>query len=138
MLDSYDALLKWAVLSTILAGLSVLAACGESAPFAFPGLAEQGNPAAVARRAGTGPAPDQQALLGKIGPEVATLLGKPSLLRQEIGAQVWQYAGASCVLLLYLYQDDENAYRVTHVEARPRRGGVSDVDACLEDTYRMS
>lgn len=138
MLDSYDALLKWAVLSSILAGLSVLAACAESAPFAFPGLTEQGNPAQVVeRRVRTGPAPDQQALLGKIGPEVTTLLGEPSLLRQEMGAQVWQYAGVSCVLLLYLYQDDDKAYRVTHVEARPRRGGVSDVDACLEDTYRM-
>ena len=81
MLDSYDALLKWAVLSTILAGLSVLAACAESAPFAFPGLAEQNNPAAVERRARTGPAPDQQALLGKIGPEVTTLLG---IFRREI------------------------------------------------------
>ncbi len=139
MLDSYDALLKWAVLSTILAGLSVLAACAESSLFSFSGLNTPNKPAEVAgRTTRTGAAPDEEALLGKAGSEVAGLLGEPTLLRQEMGAQVWQYAGSRCVLLLYLYEGEDKAYRVTHVEARPRPGGLSNVDACVAATYRTS
>ena len=72
--------------------------------------------------------------MGKGAGEVESLLGQPSLLREEQGAQVWQYASTGCVLLLYLYADELNAFHVTHMEARGRGDGPSDVAGCLAAT----
>jgi len=47
------------------------------------------------------------------------LLGVPSFSRRETGVQVWQYAGAACILDVYLYDDGPNTpYRVTYYEIR--------------------
>jgi hypothetical protein len=132
----YDAVLKWAVLSTMLAALTVLASCAETGPLALaPGAPERAQPPRPAR---TGPPPTEASLIGKAGSDVQGVLGAPALLRQEMGAQVWQYASARCVLLIYLYEEADSSYRVTHVEARPKPGGVSGVDSCLADTYATS
>ena len=51
------------------------------------------------------------------------LLGVPRFNRRETGVQVWQYAGASCVLDVYLYDDGPNTpYRVTYYEIRGDSG----------------
>ncbi len=54
-----------------------------------------------------------------------SLLGKPTLLRQDASAQVWQYAAPDCVLHVFLYRDGgagpNDPYRVVYVDA-VRRG----------------
>jgi hypothetical protein len=63
---------------------------------------------------------DDPALLMDLdGPGLEALLGVPSFSRQETGVQVWQYAGAACILDVYLYDDGPNTpYRVTYFEVR--------------------
>lgn len=51
------------------------------------------------------------------------LLGVPRFSRRETGVQVWQYAGAACVLDVYLYDDGPNTpFRVTYYEVRGDSG----------------
>ena len=64
--------------------------------------------------------PSIQDVLSKSTNEIETLLGAPHLLREESGAQVWQYADQTCVMLLYFYEDSANNWRVAHAETRKK------------------
>ena len=62
--------------------------------------------------------------------ELTTLLGKPTLMRNEVTGQMWQYRGETCVLHLFLYPSGAAASsekRVQYVEARARQTGASAV-----------
>ncbi len=73
--------------------------------------------------------------MGKDAATIENLLGAPTLLREETGAQIWQYANVHCVLLLYLYEDGGQLYRVAHLEARIQGALNDNVDVCLAATY---
>ena len=131
--DRADSLLRYLVLAGFFAGILAIAACSEMVGFGRFTAQEETQVAAsppVPQGSGLAPA----ALMGKPASEVETLLGRPTLLREEEGAQVWQYASTSCVLLLYLYENDFAAYQVTHMEARAKGDGPSDVAGCLAAT----
>lgn len=131
--DRADTILKFVVLGGLFAAIMLVAACSEMVGLGRFQAADEAQFAAVdPLPQGSGLAPD--AIMGKRAGEVESLLGQPSLLREEQGAQVWQYASTSCVLLLYLYTDEMNAYRVTHMEARGKGSGPSDVTNCLAAT----
>ncbi len=77
-----------------------------------------------------------EALVGK-GPEaLRAMLGEPSLLRRDQGVEVWQYAGESCVLFLYLYPDAAGAPVVSYVDARLKTKGPAPVPDCLNEALR--
>jgi hypothetical protein len=79
-----------------------------------------------------------EALVGK-GPEaLRAMLGEPTLLRRDQGAEVWQYAGQTCVLFLYLYPDDAGAPVVSYVDARLKTKGPAPVPDCLAETLRTN
>ncbi len=85
------------------------------------------------------PAPvfDLKKLVGMDQRELGNLLGKPSLLRGEQDAQVWQYGGASCVLHVFLYRDGaKGSYRVVYADAvsRHRRTAIQASDASFQQT----
>jgi len=85
------------------------------------------------------PAPvfDLKKLVGMDQRELGNLLGKPSLLRGEEDAQVWQYSGASCVLHVFLYRDGaKGSYRVAYVDAvsRHQRTTIQASDASFQQT----
>jgi len=61
---------------------------------------------------------DPEQLIGLSVGEAAELLGRPSLVRREAPAEVWQYAARECVLHLFLYQTALGAPEVTHFEMR--------------------
>ena len=131
--DRADTILKFLVLGGLFSAMILVAACSEMVGIGrFQAPEEQELAAVEPEPQGSGLAPE--AIMGKGAGEVTTLLGEPSLLREEQGAQVWQYTSTSCVLLLYLYADELNAYYVTHMEARGRGDGPSDVPACLAAT----
>jgi len=134
----YDAVLKWAILGAMLSALTVLAACAQNGAIGLPSSAGESEAAIEARPPRDGAPPTQASLIGKVPADIEGLLGEPTLLRQELGAQVWQYAGRRCVLLLYLYEEADKSYHVAHMEARPRPGGFGDVNACLAATYATS
>jgi hypothetical protein len=75
-------------------------------------------------------------LMGKGPEDLRAMLGEPSLLRRDQGAEVWQYAGESCVLFLYLYPDDAGAPAVTYVDARLKTQGPAPVPECLAEALR--
>ena len=137
-MSRHEATLKWAETGALFLGLTVLAACAETGGMGLGTGVPRDAATAPAKPKRTGPAPTEAALMGKQGSDIENLLGAPTLLRREDGAQVWQYAGERCVLLLYLYQQTDSAYRVSYLEARPRPGGASDVAACLSATYFTS
>ena len=141
ILDKVDFLIKWAIMGVIFIALSLVASCADRASHLHntqavdPVQSAQAPHQDTKRRAPKGPAPTSASMMGKDSLAIETLLGAPSLLREETGAQIWQYAGAHCVLFLYLYEDGSQAYRVTHVEARIKGALNDNVDVCLAATF---
>lgn len=62
--------------------------------------------------------------------DILATLGKPSFLRREAPAEVWQYYGPGCILDLFIYEDN-GARRVVHAELRGRSSGEAAEPACL-------
>ena len=67
---------------------------------------------------------------GLAAKDVTAALGDPNFRRREAPAEIWQYFGASCVLDLFLYEDN-GAQRVAHVELRSRTLGQGAQRSCL-------
>ena len=71
------------------------------------------------------PAMKSRQLVGLDRGGLNSLLGKPTLLRQDASAEVWQYVAPDCVLHVFLYRDGgaglNDPYRVVYVDA-VRRG----------------
>ena len=59
------------------------------------------------------------------------LLGPPTLKREDIGAQLWQYAAPECTLLLFLYPGPGGAYTVSHIAASPKASGDAALKSCV-------
>jgi hypothetical protein len=143
MFPSYELLLKWAILSVTYASISVLAACAEDGSFGalMGGSPRNYSPAAEKNIARYKPAakpsvdlPTVSEVMSKSTSDIEELLGAPHLLREESGAQVWQYADQSCVMLLYFYEDDSNDWRVTHAETRQKNSATGSSANCATAT----
>jgi len=75
---------------------------------------------------------DPRQLIGLDGSQVSVLLGRPTLKRRDPPAEIWQYAGRDCVLMLFLYdQPKAGKTQVDHVELRPKSTEARAVDACF-------
>lgn len=72
-----------------------------------------------------------------IGWDTAALnekFGPASLVRRDLGAEIWQYRTDECVLFLFLYPAGANsALKVEHLDAR---GSQTATDACLKSVVR--
>ncbi len=66
---------------------------------------------------------DPTALKGRKAESVAAILGDPDLTRRDAPAEMWQYAGDTCVLTVILYQKSDGM-TVEHVETRDRSKGT--------------
>lgn len=78
------------------------------------------------------PAPPAESLIGATSGALTALLGAPDLIRRDQGVEVWQYPGASCTLLIYLYTpEDGGPPRTAFVDARDRHAGAAPKQACL-------
>jgi hypothetical protein len=88
---------------------------------------------ATATASATTDSTNSKNLMG-LGPdELQHLFGHPQLVRDETGAEVWQYRAQACVLDLYLYpQESEGTpLRVTYLEARDRSAASLATDPCV-------
>ena len=83
------------------------------------------------RAASTIKATNPDELMGKNPQGLRALMGAPSLLRRDHGAEVWQYAGKSCVLFAYLYPNAKGALQVSYLDARRKTSGAMPVPDCL-------
>lgn len=102
----------------MLAALFLLAACSsvttlgggqgdsEDEPLFYNGMASLSKVNA-----------DPQQLLGMRSAAVSDMLGKPSVIRREGEAEIWQYREEECVLDLFLYG---GMPQVEHVDLRDR------------------
>jgi hypothetical protein len=73
---------------------------------------------------------DPKELVGLDHTVVRRALGDPQHIRNEMPAQVWQYATGDCVVDLYLY-DQDGAWTVTYVEARSHTAESAPTARCL-------
>ena len=112
-----------------------LAAAGcSSTPSESPALqsAPVEKPATAAPRRNTAiHAASAGELMGKTPQGLRALMGAPSLLRKDHGAEVWQYAGDSCVLFAYLYPNAKGVPEVSYLDARKKTSGAMPVPDCL-------
>ncbi len=134
MLTNYELYLKWAMLSVAYAIISVLSACAEDGSF---NALMRGDPiASVGPAIATAPPqqdiklPNATDMMGRAASDIESLFGTPALRREEMGAQVWQYTSQDCVLLLYLYEDANKDWRVTHAETRRKNTATDPTGLC--------
>ena len=80
---------------------------------------------------------DPQSLIGLSPGQVADTLGEPELRRPEPPAEVWQYRTETCVVDLYLY-DEDGRLRVTTYQVRPRSNAVVQAERCVADVVAAS
>jgi hypothetical protein len=114
----------------------LLAACGAGSG-QKAGLATSSQPPAIAALPGVQsaasaapPAPQAvfplttASLVGKSVKDIVGLYGSPHLKLREPTAEIWQYRKAGCVLEMVMVGDQASA-KVTYVEVRSRKSGVS-------------
>lgn len=79
---------------------------------------------------------DPKTLMGLDRGGLAELLGKPSQVRRESPAEIWQYVGSDCIFDIFLYKE-QGAYRVIHAEARDDEVALkTEARACLNQLLR--
>ncbi len=119
-------------LSLALLGAMLLAGCaGHAEPEAVPQSAPAVPPPAKSPRVAAIKASRPDELMGKTAQGLRALMGAPTLLRKDHGAEVWQYAGKSCVLFAYLYPNAKGALEVSYLDARRKTAGGMPVPDCL-------
>lgn len=100
----------------------------------------------LARRPDPEPAPpapgfsaaerDPSRLLDLGRPDLSAILGKPSFVRRDMSAEVWQYRTELCVLDLFLYEINQSV-AVTYYEFRSRREQEVARDECFVTLLRQ-
>lgn len=70
--------------------------------------------------------------------ELRAQWGKPSLTRNEAGAQLWQFQGKNCVVLAYLYPSAGGGLETAYAEAHPGGDSANAVSSCLGKSVRTS
>lgn len=82
---------------------------------------------------------DADAFIGLGERELGQALGKPEMVRKEAPAEVWQYAGADCVVDFYLYDSGpgydsggDRRMQVAYVEARDMLADSAATERCVK------
>ena len=78
---------------------------------------------------------DPQQLYGLDTGALGDLLGRPSLVRSESPAEIWQYRSRTCVFDVFLYEGAGQS-RVTYIEARDDSARQIDARGCLNELLR--
>ena len=79
-------------------------------------------------------APDADEMIGWHTAMLNATFGAASLIRHDLGAEIWQYRTDACVLFLFLYPGSGGGpLQVDHLDVR---GGEARTDACLESVVR--
>jgi hypothetical protein len=76
-------------------------------------------------------APKPADIIGAPSSKLMTALGSATLVRTDIGAEIWQYRTADCVLFLFLYPG-ATEMAVKHIDSR---GGPS-AESCIRSVVK--
>lgn len=119
-------------------GLAACAASNETAPpIAVTPQSTASPPTQTARVAATTKtepeikAPKPADIMGSPSSELVSALGSATLVRTDIGAEIWQYRTDDCVLFLFLYPG-ETEMAVKHIDSR---GGPSP-ESCIRSVVK--
>ncbi|MEK0085529.1 hypothetical protein [Benzoatithermus flavus] len=110
--------------------LAAMAACASAPP--VPPASSTASAAEPTRPQHLPQLPRGVQLVGLGSADLQSLLGQPTLVRSEQGAQYWRYSLGNCQLDLFLYADRKaGPARVAYLDVRPS-GHVSlaHADAC--------
>jgi hypothetical protein len=113
---------RWIALS----GAVLLAAACQS-----PASIDRTAPAIQAQPAAPILSGDPASFIGLGGADLSRTLGEPKQVRKDEPAEVWQYAGADCVVDFYLYQAASGGLSVAYLEARDQTAAVTPTDRCV-------
>jgi len=82
-------------------------------------------------------APAPQELIGLKPTDLSKTFGSASLVRRDLGAEIWQYRTRECVLFLFLYAIPEGetsaALRVRHIDVRGKQSPVECVKTVVRE-----
>jgi hypothetical protein len=92
----------------------------------------------VSASAAVAPSRASGGLKGMSADGLRSAWGEPTLKRAENGAELWQYGGSGCTLLIYLYPGASNAMTVSHAEAVPGGADDASVAACAKAAGKPS
>jgi hypothetical protein len=74
---------------------------------------------------------DTASFIGLDDGALSRTLGQPQQVRKDAPAEIWQYAGANCVVDFYLYTGDSGGLAVAYMEARDRAAEATPADRCV-------
>ena len=77
-------------------------------------------------------AKDTASFIGLDDGALSRTLGQPKQVRKDAPAEIWQYAGANCVVDFYLYAGDSGGLAVAYMEARDRAAEAISADRCVK------
>jgi len=105
----------------------------ETAALTAPSNAPADTPGKVPEPEINAPSPED--VIGWSTDALNTAFGRASLVRRDLGAEIWQYRTEQCVLLVFLYPEkssDGAPLQVEHLDV----GGGKDTVACLKSVVR--
>jgi len=70
-----------------------------------------------------------QGLRNLTGQDLVSRIGTPDFVRRDPPAEIWQYRNATCVLDVFLFQEDSGT-RVAYLASRDRQNPGVPVNAC--------
>jgi hypothetical protein len=70
-----------------------------------------------------------QGLRSLTGQDLIARIGTPDFVRRDPPAEIWQYRNATCVLDVFLFQE-EGGTRVAYLASRDRQNPGVPVNAC--------
>ena len=134
------------VCALVLTAAFALSGCATTQPapsasLAGAPIARGAAPVPVATGRAMRPRPvalrDERSLRALDPVGIEQLIGRPTFVRQDGGATVWQYAARSCVLDLFWYRTDIGPALV-HMEARTVHSPRSaDMQGCLDELWKQ-
>lgn len=71
------------------------------------------------------PLPTAEDFMGLSLEQVRSMIGKPSLVREEQNVQVWHYRNLDCTLFLFFYPKGAEGYRVNHIDVADMRNDAA-------------
>ena len=131
---------SWTRKSAAILLCGVLAAC-EAVPADAPTATRQDAPKIASAPSVSAPlptpkidTPEPTEMIGWNETKIARVLGSASLVRRDLGSEIWQYQTPDCVLFLFLYPDD-GVPKIKHVDSRST--GTGNIKACVTSVLRQ-
>ena len=120
---------RWIALS---AAILLTAACQSTASLDSSRTSSNAAARSSAQPAAPILTKDTASFIGLDDGTLSRTLGQPKQVRKDAPAEIWQYAGANCVVDFYLYAGSSGGLAVAYMEARDRAAEAIAPDRCVK------